>query len=709
MVITLASLGTYTGAGSEISAFDPLTQRTFVVSGTQILEILDTSNPAAPNLFRSLDTSALGTANSVAVKNGIVAVALENANKQAPGTVAFYDVDGNFLNAVTVGALPDMVTFTPDGTKVLTANEGEPNSYSQLNSVDPEGSISIIDLSDGVLGLSQAEHVTTVDFRAFNDQKAALIAQGVRIFGPNATVAQDLEPEYITISSDSLTAWITLQENNAIATLDIASGEITSIRSLGVKNHNLVGNGLDTSDRDGGINIQNWPIYGLYQPDAIASFTIAGQTYLITANEGDARDYTGFSEERRVGSLTLDPTAFPNATALKNNAALGRLNVTSTLGNVDGDSDYDALYAFGARSFSIWTSEGNLVYDSGNQLEQLTATLVPASFNSDGTSTSFDTRSDNKGPEPEGVAVGVIAGRTYAFIGLERTGGVMVYDVSTPTNPGFVQYINTPGDMAPEGLTFVAASLSPTGQPMLIVTNEVSKTTTFYGITVPNGQGNQPVIRGTSGNDHLCGNNNGETFYGLAGNDDINARGGNNNLYGGAGNDDLWSGNGNDLLNGGDGNDVLHAGNGNNLLYGGAGNDELRAGTGDDVLYGGTGSDRIFAGAGNNTIFGGSGDDFIRMGSGTNWINGGTGNDSIWLGNGTNTVVLGQGNGVDTIYNVDTDRTFLKLEGNLRIADLTVSRTAGGTMIKIAATGEELAFLRGLRIDDIFDLNFITG
>jgi hypothetical protein len=201
------------------------------------------------------------------------------------------------------------------------------------------------------------------------------------------------------------------------------------------------------------------------------------QTYLITANEGDARDYTGFSEEARVGSLNLDPTAFPNAAALKNNAALGRLNVTRTLGDTDGDGDYDQLYAFGARSFSIWTPQGNLVYDSGDQFEQIIATQVPSLFNSEGTSASFDTRSDNKGPEPEGVVTGVINGQTYAFIGLERTSGVMVYDVTNPTSPTFVQYITTPGDVAPEGLSFVAAADSPTGKPLLIVANEVSKTT----------------------------------------------------------------------------------------------------------------------------------------------------------------------------------------------------------------------------------------
>jgi Ca2+-binding RTX toxin-like protein len=741
MTIALSPLGTFTGSGSEIPAFDPITQRTFVISGTSKLEVLDNSNPATPTLFGTIDVSRFGTANSVAVKNGVVAVAIENTNKQAPGTVAFYDLDGNFLKAVTVGALPDMLTFTPDGKKILVANEGEPNSYNQPNSVDPEGSVSIIDLSNGVLGLSQS-NVTTANFTGFNSQKAELIASGVRIFGPNATVAQDIEPEYITVSSDSKTAWITLQENNAIAILDLQSGQITDIKPLGYKEHNLPGNGLDASDRDGGINIRNAPVLGMYQPDAIASFSVNGQTYLITANEGDARDYTGFSEERRIGSLNLDPTAFPNATALRNNAALGRLNVTSTLGDAGTDGDYDQLYAFGARSFSIRDAQGNLVYDSGNQIEQITASQVPAIFNSDGTSASFDTRSDNKGPEPEGVVTGVIAGRTYAFIGLERTGGVMVYDVTNPSSPAFIQYITTPTDSAPEGLSFVAAENSPTGKPLLLVSNEVSKTTTTYQIATLDGQGDTPVINGTAGNDILNGGNGGEIFYGFAGNDIINAGEGNNNLFGGDGNDLLNSGTGNDILNAGKGNDTLNGGEGNNQLYGDDGNDILTAGAGDDVMYGGNGNDQIFAGegvntifagagndilysganrdqidagagndtiyagGGNNTIFGGAGNDLIYSGSGNDLINGGTGSDTIWLGGGNDLVVIAKGDGVDTINNFQLGQTQIGLAGGLAFSDLAIAQGNGATLI--SAGNELLASLSWVQASNINASSFVT-
>lgn len=753
MSITLASRGTYAGTGAEIAAFDAVTQRSYVVAGTSAVQVLDASNLSAPTLLTTIDVSTFGTANSIAVKNGIVAIAVENtANRQAPGTVAFYDLDGNFLNAVSVGAVPDMLTFTPDGNKILVANEGEPSSYNQPTSVDPEGSISIIDLSSGVLGLTAAS-VTTAGFTGFNSQLSALVASGVRVFGPNATVAQDLEPEYITVSADSKTAWVTLQENNAIAILDLQTGQVTNIKPLGFKDHSLPGNGLDASDRDGSINIQNWPVFGMYQPDAIASFTVGGQTYLITANEGDARDYTGFGEERRVGaaSLVLDPTAFPNAAALKAAAALGRLNVTATLGNPDGDGDFDQLYAFGARSFSIWSANGTLVYDSGDQLEQITATQVPASFNSDGTAANFDTRSDNKGPEPEGVTTGVIDGQTYAFIGLERVGGVMVYNVTNPTSPAFVQYINTPGDLAPEGVTFVAAEDSPTGKPALILANEVSRTTTFYEITTASGKGYVPVINGTAGHNTLSGTTATEIFYGLAGNDNISAGDGNNRIYGGDGNDNLYAGSGDDVLNGGSGNDNLYASEGSNKAYGGDGNDKIYSGAGSDVIYGVAGNDQIYAGEGNNTIFAGAGDDLVYAGAGNDQIVGGNGNDTIFAGEGVNlisggdgndlinagagadvinagaginTVNAGEGNNVITSTGIDTitagsgsDRFILgaglgeatirgfgsgdriQLTGGISVTDLTIAGSGRDTQIKLGS--DLIATLRSVAVSQV--------
>ncbi len=500
---SLKQLSTFTSAtGAEIPAFDPASARLFVVAGSTV-DIYTIGSTGALTAIGTLTPgfSAAGAnivPNSVAVKNGIVAVAYAVVNAttgaQELGRVSFYEAaTGTFLNSVEVGYLPDMLTFTPDGTKVVTANEGEPNSYGQANSFDPEGSVSIIDLSSGVA----AATVQTAGFTSFNGDIDALRAAGVRIIGPSATVAQDLEPEYIAFSGDGTKAYVTLQENNALAIVDIATATVTAINPLGLKDYSQTGNGIDASDRDGGINIQNWPVFGMYQPDAIASYTVGGQTYFITANEGDARDYTGFSEEIRVGSSSyvLDPTVFPNAATLKQNANLGRLEVTKATGDTNNNGTFDQIHSFGARSFSIWDSNGNRVFDSGDQLEKITAEQVPSIFNSNGsfTENTFDTRSDAKGPEPEGVVLGKVGSRTYAFIGLERTGDIMVYDVTIPTAPEFIEYINVPGDAGIEGLAFVSASDSPTGKPMLITTNEVSNTVSTFEFTAPN----QPTLIST--------------------------------------------------------------------------------------------------------------------------------------------------------------------------------------------------------------------
>lgn len=511
---SLRQVGTITSAnGAEISAFDPSSRRLYVVAGDRI-EIFSLSHTGALSQVGELPLGFTAPAgvnvlpNSVAIKNGIVAVAYAIVDSatgaQRRGQVSFYNAaTGAFLNAVEVGFLPDMVVFSPDGTRVLTADEGEPNSYGRADSFDPEGSVSIIDLRNGVANAT----VRTADFRAFNDQADALRAAGVRIFGPGATVAQDLEPEYITFSGDGRLAYVTLQENNALAVVDIATATVTQIIPLGYKDHSLPGNGLDASDRDGGVNIQNWPVFGMFQPDAIASYTVNGQTYFITANEGDARDYTGFAEEVRVGAngYVLNSTVFPNAAELKRPENLGRLTVTNATGDLNGDGTFDRIEVFGTRSFSIWDSNGNLVFDSGDELERLTLTQVPSIFNSNGsfTDNTFDTRSDNKGPEPEGVVVGVVNGRTYAFIGLERTGDVVVYDVTNPVSPTFIEYINVPGDVGIEGLTFVSATTSPTGVPLLITTNEVSNTISVFEFTPPPPPFN--VISGTNRRDVLLG------------------------------------------------------------------------------------------------------------------------------------------------------------------------------------------------------------
>ncbi len=455
---------------AEISAFDSKTNKLFIVNPNESeLSVWDLSNPRNP--LQGIDISLSGIPNSVSVYEGMVAVALENSsNKQANGTIALYDSEKQtLLNTYAAGALPDMVTFSPNAKYIIVANEGEPND---LYTIDPEGSITIIEVA--------SSQVSTLCFSRFNSQS---IGNDFRVFGPNASLAQDVEPEFVTISDDSKFAYITLQENNGIAVVNLETKTITDIIGLGVKDYSLPHNQIDASDKDNSVgNFQNWPVLGFYHPDAITFAKIKGSKFLITANEGDARDYEGFSEETRVKDLLLDPIAFPDAATLQLDENLGRLKTTTTNGDLDGDGDHDVIYAYGGRSFTIWTTSGTVVYDSGDQIGKTIFELDPGAFNNDEGSEA-DKRSDDKGAEPEAVETLSVGNKTLLFVGIERTGGVMVYDISNPFYPEFIEWLQDDVDISPEGLIAIEAKDSPTGNHLIIVTNEVSNTVAIYEIT----------------------------------------------------------------------------------------------------------------------------------------------------------------------------------------------------------------------------------
>ncbi len=499
--ISLEKISTYnTGffdeSATEIVAHDSKTQRLFVTNGaTDEIDILDISDPDLITLVGSIDLSPYGkSSNSVAFSRGVLAVAIENNDKQADGKAVFFDRNGNFLNQVTAGALPDNVVFSPNGRYVLLANEGEPNDD---YTIDPEGSVTVIDLKKGVESITQ-DDVKQLNFSEFNN---SILDESLRVNANpgNSTVSQDLEPEYIAVSRNSRTAWVALQENNGLAKIDVRRGKIKDLIGLGFKDHLVGSNALDASDKSAGIDIRNWPVLGMYQPDAIASYRRWGRDYVLTANEGDSRDYSGYSEETRVEDLILDPNVFPNAAILQDPEAIGRMKTTTETGDADGDGLFEEIYVYGARSFSIRTSSGDLVFDSGDDFERITAEELPDDFNSTNDENgSFKNRSDDKGPEPEALEIARLRGRYYAFIGLERVGGIMVYDISNPYSPRFIQYINNrnfsvpattveAGDLGPEDILFIKRRNSPINSPIIAVANEVSGTLTLFKIDFTDG------------------------------------------------------------------------------------------------------------------------------------------------------------------------------------------------------------------------------
>lgn len=457
--ITIGGIG-----AAEISAYDDVSKKLFTVnnSNTNKIDVIDLSDPINPKMIASIDLTPFnGASNSVATYNGKLAVALEaTPNKQDLGKVIVFDT-ANYavIKQITVGALPDMVTFSPDGKYIMTANEGEPSSD---YTTDPNGSISIIEVNNNY-------SVTTLDFSIFNSQLSTLTTAGFRIGKAGANFAADIEPEYITISSDSKTAWITLQENNGVAKVDLVSKTISKIFPLGYKDYNKAENAIDISDKDAKVAFNTWKVKGLFMPDAIASYSVNGINYFITANEGDAREYGDYADVKRLGKLILDPIAFPDAAILQADDKMGRLNIISTLGDTNKDGKYEELYAFGGRSFTIWNGDsGNLIFDSKNELDKKAQEF----------GTYDDGRSDDKGAEPESVVVAKMGSKNILFVGLERTDNCMIYDVTNPNAPIYLQTLKT-GD-APEGLLFIPASKSPNKRSLVVVSSEGDGTIKIY-------------------------------------------------------------------------------------------------------------------------------------------------------------------------------------------------------------------------------------
>ncbi|ALQ56270.1 Transcriptional regulator, MerR family protein [Pseudoalteromonas issachenkonii] len=478
-----------------------------------------TATNLASTITLSLNENTPGDANSIAIdaNNQLLAVAMAATNVSEAGQIAFYNIGGDtpvFIKNVTVGALPDMVTFSHDGAKVVVANEGEPNGD---YSIDPEGTISIIDINNGTI----ADTALSINFQAYNNKQAELEAQGLVFANPtgriingnliNTTVAMDLEPEYVSISKDNKYAYVSIQENNGLAIINLEDNSL-ELKGLGFKDWSNLQ--FDASDKDGGVNFKSYPgLYGMYQPDTIASFSWKGANFIVSANEGDEREYFfdasdeadciakgGLDYDAKDGCLVYmdesrveDLALAANFDYLNNDDNdIGRLKVTTVKGDKNNDGQYESLYAYGARSFTIWDSNGLVVFDSGDQIARVTASVHGNAFNNNEDENKGDTRSDDKGAEPEALTLGKVGDRLFAFVGLERMGAIMVFDITNPYNVKFQDYFynrglepsaDISGDLAPEGMTFVPAAQSATNEALLIVGNEISGSIAVWEIT----------------------------------------------------------------------------------------------------------------------------------------------------------------------------------------------------------------------------------
>ncbi|MFS4465172.1 choice-of-anchor I family protein [Staphylococcus haemolyticus] len=497
--------------GTEIVKYNPKNGYAYSVNGDkEALDIIDVKHPGkdgAINLVKRIYLQDNGieagdlTSVTVHPSGDYVAVSAPAVDKTKPGHVVFYGSNGDYINNVTVGSLPDMVTFSKDGKYLLVANEGEPSDDYTVN---PPGSVSVIDVTGGPANVT-ANNVRTAMFTKEHQE-------GIRALGPNAEDAYlNIEPEYIAVDSQSKYAYVTLQEVSAIAKVDIAKGQIVQVKGLPYKDHSLAQNAMDVSDEDGKSELRRVPVLGLLQPDGIDTYDYNGETYLLIANEGDSQDYEGYSEEKRVKKLKddiqLDARYYQGYTqaelddmvenGLFDDEQLGRLKVTTSHAFKDADGKYNALVSYGGRSFSILrASDLEMIYDSGSDIEQRVLDLLPERFNANyetADDIKVDDRSDDKGPEAENVVVGKVGSHSYAFVGLERVGGIMIYDITNPNEPYFVKYLYDPDnkDISPEGITFESAEESPNGKPMLIASFELSGTTSAWELEDLTGDQNE--------------------------------------------------------------------------------------------------------------------------------------------------------------------------------------------------------------------------
>ncbi|MBP2637308.1 MAG: Ig protein [Firmicutes bacterium] len=481
--LTLKHLSSYAtgfsnpdGGVAEIVKFNPDNKKMYLVNGmTKTVDIVTLTadgttkfNAATDRIdvSKTIASFNFGDITSVDVntKHKIIALAVQEADYSKAGAIVILDYNGKLIKHVAAGVQPDMVTFTPDGNSILTANEGEPRLGYEAGSVDPQGSVTIVDLRKGV----EKATAVTVGFEGFDAKRDQLIADKV-LLKQGAAPGVDLEPEYIAVSADSKKAYVSLQEANAIASLDIKDKKFTAIKGLGFKDHSIEKNAVDLL-KDKKIDIKPQQVYGAYMPDGIASYESKGSNYILTANEGDGREWGAYTN---IATAVIDGQ---KVDALKNTEHVGL--------------SADKVYTFGGRSFSIWQADTlQQVFDSGSDFESIAAKKYPKYFNASNKDVVLDSRSGKKGPEPEDVKVGRIGDKVYAFIGLERMGGVMTYNITDPANAYFVDYCNTrdfsaniAGDVSPEGLCFVAADKSPTGRPLLLAANEVSGTVAIFEV-----------------------------------------------------------------------------------------------------------------------------------------------------------------------------------------------------------------------------------
>ncbi|XP_078681785.1 mesenchyme-specific cell surface glycoprotein-like [Branchiostoma floridae x Branchiostoma belcheri] len=517
------------GAAEQVG-YDAINKKVYSVGQPGLLNVIDVSDPHSISLLhhQELPQAGLAAYTDVEYCGGFVALSREHEHKGLPGHVLIYEAyrgtgDMRQVYQARVGGSPDMLLFTRDCRKLIVANEGKDGGDGNGNFLNPEGSLTIIDFSSDDLPNSDHIQTRTVNFRKFDERQDEYAARGVRwvyrgeeIGIPNR-LSEELEPEYVTLSKDETKAYVGLQENNAVIVVDLVTATAEELYPLGAKYWG--DSGLDPSDKDGGIHIAAWPIYGLYQPDTVKYVSAGGRELLITSNEGNTRALTvngiDISDEWR-GTDFVENDALASSVspmlrdALRDETKLGVLRFSNYDGKSASDpTKYEAFYAFGGRGFSVWDAKNlTQIWDSGDQVERAHAMYYPSIFNSefeedfphDHPEDTMDETSKKKGPQSESLAVGEAFGKTVIVLGNERTSTLMLYALDTHNPHAFPEFQSIyrhgrwdrrwdsayddreVGDIDPEDIKFIPHEDSPDGHPMLLVAGSLSGTVTLYRV-----------------------------------------------------------------------------------------------------------------------------------------------------------------------------------------------------------------------------------
>jgi len=514
-ITEIASITSGDGEGShEIATFHAGSKRIFATNGVKnAIDIYDVSDVTNPKKVGSVALSPYGNdVTSVAAGKDVVVAVVNVSDKFSAtgvptttnGKIVVFDTSGKVLSSPDVlGVLPDSVTFAPNGTTALVAIEAQPvcakddpataakedADYSKAS--DPVGGVTVVDLSNPASPVLR--------FAGFDQFPVAeMRAKGIAVSSVVNNVSKDFEPEFVT-AVDNNYAYVTIQEANAIGKLNIGSATFESISRAFESKVSRVAR--DTSDRDAGAGLRTYAnVVGASQPDAIAGFTVGAGQYFVTANEGDAREYTCLNDDLRASSLKVDTRRFPDWKTLSGNAALGRAKVNPTIGDKDGDGDIDTIHLRGSNSMTMYRN-GIAIWDSADLLDQIqTQAFGVANINgshslsSDKSTMNYvgQDRSDDKGSEPEGVAVGMVGDRRIAILGLERMTALAIFDITDPGNPIFQEWLQmlptkaTPAKdvkhWSPEGIVFVPASKSPSGKALIITSYELSGSISIHQV-----------------------------------------------------------------------------------------------------------------------------------------------------------------------------------------------------------------------------------